>query len=257
MKVRSIGGIVLQDSSRENPIPPSRNGTDLTKVALSLVVVFFAYWLFLRFEGVFLARQWNQSADAPLNRYFQLTGVSYPLRAFFLLLEMLLVVWLFRPVSQLVKHGSKAGGRTGRLAYDVGVGIAGGLAGFVVTIPFLWGVRATPFITGLVTQDRSIGLKGLLTIALITLFVPLGIEFVFRAILQGRLTAHMTPTAAILVSAVLGASLWSLFNFPFSMALGLICGALFWWRGTLLPAVVADAVMTLSAAVYVGLRVWS
>jgi membrane protease YdiL (CAAX protease family) len=248
---------MLQDSNRENLTPPSSDGADLTKVALSLVLVFFVYWLFLRFEGAFLIRQWNQATDGPLNRYFRLGDVSYPLRACFLLLEMLLVVWLFRPVSQLLKHRSKPGGHTDRLAYDVGVGIGGGLAGFVVTIPFLWGIRATPFIAGLITQDRSIGLKGFLTITLIGLLLPLGTEFVFRAIVQGRLTAHMTPSAAIIVSAVLGASLWSLFNFPFSMALGLMCGALFWWRGTLLPAIVADAVMTLSAGVYVGLRVWS
>jgi len=244
-----------ENSNRENLPQPHGGETDLTRLALSLVAVFFAYWLFLRFEGAIVVRRWTESTESPLNRYLRLGDAVYPLRASFLLLVMIVLLWLFWPVSELLRENAKLAS-TSRLALDLVIGIAGGLAGLVITIPFLWGVRATPFIAGLAgPPDPFIGLNRILSIVLIGLLVPIGTEFVFRAIVQGMLTAHMSPLAAMLVSAVLGASLWSIFSFPFSLALGLLCGVLFWWRGTLFPAIVADIVMTLSAAVYVGLRV--
>lgn len=245
-----------QESSRENPAPLSGYRADLTKLVFSLIAVFFGYWLFLRFEDFFLYRHWTQSTGSLLNRYLRLGDIIYPLRALFLLLEMLVVVWLFRPASRLWRDASKLA-RANPLPYDVGVGIGGGLAGFLVTIPFLGGVRATPFISGLITPGHPFRLDGILAILLIGLFLPVATEFVFRAIVQGNLTEHMSHFAAIVVSATLGACLWSIFNFPFSISLGLLCGALFWWRRALLPAVVADVVMTLSAGIYVGSRIWS
>lgn len=242
-----------EDSNRENLSQPQPlgSGIDLTRLALSLIAAFFAYWLYLRFEGAVLVRRWTESAGSSLSRYLRLGDVVYPLRASFFLLELMVLIWLFWPVTGLVKEDRKLG-RARHLALDLAIGIAGGLAGLLATLPFLWGVRATPFIIGLVgPADHSIGFNGILSVVLIGLLVPTGTEFVFRAIVQGKLTAHMTPLAAVLVSAVLSASLWSIFSFPFSLALGLLCGALFWWRGTLFPAIVADIVMTLSAAVYV------
>lgn len=239
-------------NGQNNPQIPS-DRADLTKLALSLVAALFAYWLFLRFEAIHLYRQWAQSTESPLDRYLRLGDVDYPSRAVFLLIEMLVLIWLFRPVSKLWGNGSKL--QRPSPIQNVGVGIAGGLIGFAVMIPFLGGVRATPFISGLITH-HSIGLKGILAILLIGLLMPIGSEFVFRGIVQGRLTEHMSPFAAIIVSATLGAYFWSLFHALFSMTVGLVCGTLFWWRRTLLPAVVAHAVMTVSAGFYVGSRTW-
>lgn len=246
----------MQELNRENPGALPSQRADLTKLAFSLLAVFFAYWLFLRFEDVFVHRYWTQSSGSAMDRYLRLNDVVYPFRALFVLVEMILVVWLFRPLSQLVRDGSKLAQPSG-LLFDVAAGAGGGLAGFAVTIPILWGVKATPFISGLVAPDHPIGFSGILEILLFGLLVPIATELVFRAIAQRRLRAHMSTSAAIIVGAVLGAFLGSIFNVPFSMALGLVCGTLFWWRGALLPAIVADAVMTISAGAYVAFRIYS
>jgi membrane protease YdiL (CAAX protease family) len=243
----------VQELNRENPRALPAQGSDLTKLVLSFVAFFLAYWLFLRFEDVFLYRYWAQSGGSAVDRYLQLNDIAYPLSALFLLFEMLVLIWLFKPFSNQLKDASTPS-RTRSLLFDVAVGIGTGLAGFAVTIPFLWGVKATPFISGLVTQDHPNRFKGI-EILLFGLFIPIGTELVFRAITQRKLGAHMSSLGTIILSAVLGACLRSIFNFPFLMVLGLVCGTLFWWRRTLLPAVVADIVMTVCAGAYVAFRI--
>jgi membrane protease YdiL (CAAX protease family) len=250
---RSGNGGYVQELNRKNPRALPAQGSDLTKLVYSFGAFFFAYWLFLRFEDVFLYRYWAQPGGSAVDRYLQLNDIAYPLSALFLLVEMLVVIWLFRPFSILLK-GASTPSQTRSLLFDVAVGIGTGVTGFAVTIPFLWGVKATPFISGLVAQDHPNRFKGI-EILLFGLFMPIGTELVFRAIAQRKLAAHMSSFATIILSAVLGACLRSIFNFPFSMVLGLLCGTLFWWRGALLPAVVADIVMTVSAGAYVAFRI--
>jgi membrane protease YdiL (CAAX protease family) len=226
---------------------------DLTKLAFSLVGIFFGYWLFSRFEGTFLFRQWTHSTGSSWDRYLQLAEIAYPLRAFFILIELLVVTCLFWPVSLIYKNEQRPAGPS-RIGRDVGLGVICGLTGFVVMIPFLWGVRGTPYITGIVAQDASQGVSATLGILLFGFLLPIETELVFRAIVQSMLSQQMISSAAIVVSAVLGACLWSFFNFPFSMGLGLVCGSLFRWRGSLISPIVAHIVMTVSAGIYVGLR---
>jgi membrane protease YdiL (CAAX protease family) len=221
-------------------------------LVFSLLGFYGAYWLFLRFEDAFLYRYWAQSNGTVVDRYLRLNTIAYPFTAIFLLLEMLVLVFLFWPLSYPLKDETEHGRTSG--LNDVSIGVGMGLAGFAVTIPFLWGLKSTPFISGLVKRDRLFNLEGVLEILLFVVLMPIGTEVVFRAIAQRKFKPHMSPLAAIILSAVMGACLTSIFNFPFLMALGLVCGALFWWRGALLPAIAADIVMTMSAIVYVALR---
>jgi len=214
-------------------------------------------WLFSRFEATFLSRLTAQSTDSPLNQYLRQGEVLYPLRALFVFTEMLVVFLVFWPFPRLLQTSGLEIARRHRVGSDIVLGVACGFIAFVTMVPFLWGTRATPFIGALINRNQQLGLKEVSEIILIGLLMPIATEIIFRAVVQSTLSTHMTPWAAIILSAILGAGLWSFYSLPYSIVLGLVCGALLWWRKALLPAIVADMMMMISAGVYVNYRMWS
>lgn len=246
----------MEETRQPDSVEATQNGrSDLTTLAFSLVAFFFLFWLFMRLQEVYLYRQWNQSSQNTLNRFLSLGDVAYPLRGLLLLSELVVLVWLFRPA---LRRPIAATGRAAPREYlpiNWVLGISGGLGGFVITIPVLWSARAAPFLDHLLAGRPPTPAR-IMTILLFALFLPAATELVFRGIVQARLHGHMSAPAAILVSAVLDACVWSVFNFGFALVLGFVCGALFWWRRSLMPAVVADIVMTVSAGSYVLFRIW-
>lgn len=246
----------VQELSRENLSSSEGQEPNLTKLAFSLVAVFLAYGLFSAIGNSYLSRYLSQPKSGAFDRAMSVGPFVYNGTAAFVLLEMLIVIWVYRPVAQLFKNASTPTKQNTTL-HDLVAGIGIGFAGFFLTIPLLWGTRATPLIGGILSPTHSIAARGALTILLFGLVLPVATEMVFRGIVQRTLQSYMRPLAAILVSAVLFASLWSVFSFPFALVLGLASGSLYRWRGSLLACMVANAVMTISAGSYVAFRIWS
>jgi len=230
--------------------------TVLTKLAFSLITVFLAYWLFSGVGNAYLARHLSDRGPGSLDRDLRSAELASLATAVFVWLEMMFVLWIFRPVNKLLRSPLRPSGSQSVLQ-DVLLGAAGGIAGFVVAIPILLGTRATLLVSSSFSPSHSIELRGVAIILFFCLFLPIAEELVFRVVTQQKLAVHMSPLAAILVSAVLSASLWSLFNFVFAMILGLICSSLYWWRKSVLPAIVAHVAMTVSAGTYVAVRMLS
>lgn len=246
----------LQGHGREDCSLGDGQKADLTKLAFSLVTVFLAYGQFAAIGNLYLSRFLSQPKSGAFDRALWVSPFVYNGTAVFVLLEMLIVLWVYWPVSQLFKNAS-APTKQNTPFSDLAAGIGIGFAGFFLTIPLLWGTRATPLIGGILSPTHSISTLGALTILLFGLVLPVVTEMVFRGIVQRTLQSYMKPLAAILVSAVLFARLWSVFSFPFALVLGLASGLLYRWRASLLACIIANAVMTVSAGAYVAFRIWS
>lgn len=224
----------------------------LTKLSISLVAVFLAYWVFSRLGEAYLARVGPRSSDLT-----QLVSqVVFPRTALFVLLEMLIVIWVYRPIGSLFRYGSRAPAGKHPLLYDVFVGIGAGLLVSAATFPLLWGLKTRFFINSIFPVIHPIALPSVLFLLLYGLALPVATEMVFRGIVLRTLQAYASPAAAILVSTVLFATLWPVFNFLIALVLGTVTGLLYRWRRSLVAAIVANSVMTISAGTYVLWLIW-
>lgn len=226
---------------------------DLTKLAFALVSVFLAYGVSLHIGNAYVYRYVSQPQSGGFERASQVGPFLYLSMALFVMLEMLAVIWAYRPLYQFFEDSSGPPKR--KSLYDVALGVGGGLAGAVVAIPLLGSSGTALLIDSISSQARAKVGYGAALFCLLGIALPITMEIVFRGIAQRTLQSLMRAPAAVLVGAVLFADLSPVFPFAISLLLGAISGSLFWWRRNLLTSIAVNVAMTLSLAGYMALRI--
>lgn len=240
---------MAQETDRVNQSSSEVRQTELSKLAICLVLMFLAYWLFSGLMNVYLSRVYLRSHPGLRAGDFVYAGA-----AFFILLEMVVVLWVHRPVSSALRNRSPIPGGTNALIPNLSAGVTCGLVGLLCSIPLLRSVKTEFFVSTLIPQSHPIS-SVIWNGFLFGIALPITAEMAFRGVAQRVLERHMSPLATILVAAMLFTGFWPFFGFPFAFILGLVSGILYWWRGSVLACIVANVVMTISAAAYVVLRI--
>jgi len=225
----------------------------LSRLIFSVVGIWGGYRLFSWMAGFYLLRYFQSS---PNDAVSSLLGLAYPATAIFVLVEMLIVIWVYRPLAYLfVTTQTKLSDSL--WVKEVFVGTAAGLLIFLITLPFLKELDTRTFFLTIFPSSHPIGPRSLMYAVLLGLALPTAGEIVFRGIVLRTLQSYAGPTAAILASTLLFVSIWPLFGVAVSLLLGVGTSLLFTWRKSLITPIFADIVMTICGGSYVLWRIWS
>lgn len=225
---------------------------NLTKLCIMFVLILFAYRVFSELAGYYFLEAGAQSRTVP-------GGLKhvYIATALFVLLEMFVVLWFYRPVVSLLTDGSAQHGVKHMLLYDVLLGVGTGLLVFLVAMPLLRAGRPRLFVYAIFPAIHPIQSWSVLWFLLFGAVLPIVTEMVFRGVVLRTLQIYVSPLAAILVSATLFASLWPVFsNSLIAVVLGTMTGVLYQRRHSLIPAIVANCVMSASGMAFVVWQIW-
>jgi membrane protease YdiL (CAAX protease family) len=233
-----------------NQVPGESREFELSKLATCFVLMFLAYWFFSAIGNFFISRFY-----LPGHKGLHAGEVVYTGSALLILVEMVVVLWAYRPMTLVLANRSATSFPSKALALNLLTGVLAGFAGLVCSLPLLRSMKTEFFVATIVPKSHSIGPQVILVLFLFGICLPVAAEMVFRGVAQRVLERHLTPFSAILLGAVLFASFWPFFGFPVALVLGLVSATLFWWRGSVLSCIVANSIMTISATAYVALRV--
>lgn len=225
----------------------------LTQLIFSLVGIFAGYRGFLWLAGFYLIRGLEAS---PNNSVALVTGLSYPAASVFVLLEMIVVIWTYRPVRGLFKTLQRPTEES-RWTREALVGAGAGALAFLMATPFLKDLNTRVFLNTIVPSSQPIGLRSMMYVLLLGIALPTAGEMVFRGIVLRTLEGYASSFAAILASTLLFVFLWPLFGVPVVILLSVMASMLYEWRKSLVSPIVANIVMTLSGGLYVLWRIWS
>lgn len=225
----------------------------LARLIFSVVGIWAAYRLFTWLAGLYLLRGSQSSANNFLER---LLGFAYPATPVFLLVEMLIVIWIYRPLSGLFDISQDRAANT-RPTKEVLLGTAAGLIVFVLATPFLKDLGTRTTFLAFFPASHPAGARSLTYAVLLGLALPTVGEIFFRGIVLRTLKTYAGPTAAILVSTLLFVSLWPLFSVMTTLFLSVAASLLYTWRKNLISPIFASIVMTICSGCYVLWRIWS
>jgi len=245
-------------NASESEISESRFGVSkqwtLTKMAYAMLAVFLCYGLYAKVGNSLLSRYLSRPKLSIWEHAAPLGQLVYFSTALFVLVEMLAVIWTYRPITQLFNNRLGVTSRTLSVTRAVTIGIVVGVAAFIICIPLIGGAGASQFIRNNFQPSGSFSLVSALAVLVFGAFLPVSAELVFRGVVQSTLASYVTPLAALLVSAVLFADIWPVFSFPAGIVLGIATGSLYRWKGNLLACVMANAVMTICGGAYLAWR---
>jgi membrane protease YdiL (CAAX protease family) len=222
---------------------------ELSKLAISLALMFVIYWLCSALVRVLLFKIHSDSHLTMRVGEFVNMGV-----ALLVFIEFITVLWVYRSLFESKDDGSKPPFRAIAALSTVVIGGVTGLVGFLCAIPFLGSIKTELLADTFISPSHSIGLRVILEGLLVLVALPLTAELLFRGVAQRLLARYVSPAAAILVLALLFAGIWPFWGFPLALVLGLLSGVLYWWRRSVLTCIVANIAMTVCAATYVVFR---
>lgn len=187
-------------------------------------------------------------ARRPLSRQATLAAeYSYPAAAIFFLIEMLAVLWIYRPVCTLLAPPLRATRLASRLSKNALLGLATGLALSAPTVPLVHHF-GPPMSFVISTALCPLCPRSIAIIVCLGVGLPIATELVFRAIVFRTLEHYAGGLPALLASCLLFGLLWPLFNWVIGLALGIAGGILYYRTRSLLPGILANATLTFSAA---------
>jgi membrane protease YdiL (CAAX protease family) len=225
----------------------------LTRMIFSIVGIFCGYRAFSWVAGIYLLRSFD---SGPNSASTVITGLAYPATTLFILFELLVVIWIYRPVRSLFNVFQ---GKTGENLFvaDMLIGTGAGLLVFVAAIPFLKDLNTRTFFVTVFPSIHPLTLRTLAYAALFGLVLPVAGEIVFRGILLRTLQGYARFSAAILVSTLVFVAIWPLFGVAVSLLLGTTASLLYRWRKSLISSIFADIAVTVCGGLYVLWRIWS
>jgi membrane protease YdiL (CAAX protease family) len=226
-----------------------KNQFDLTRLIFSVVGIFAGCRLFSWAAGWYLAQSLGSSPNTFAGK---IVSLAYPANSVFIFAEMLVVIWIYRPVKDILDLPQEKS--VNLWTRDVPIGIGAGIFAFLVAIPFLGDLNTRTFFFIIFPDIHVLTLHSVLYAFLLGVALPFAGEMVFRGIVLRTLQTHAGATAAILASTLLFVSLWPLFNVVVSLILGITASLLYVWRKSLLSPILADIVVTICGAFYVFWR---
>jgi membrane protease YdiL (CAAX protease family) len=228
-------------------------GFNLTKLIFLLVSIFAGCRAFSWLAGFYLARSLRSSPNSAVGL---VASLAYPATAIFILFEMIVVIWLYRPVANLFAVSQRPAEGSVWIR-EVLVGAGAGLLVFLLAIPFLKDLNTRVFVNTIIPTIHPIEIRSVVYAVLLGIALPALGEVVFRGIVLRTLQSYASPFAAILVSTLLFAYIWPLFGIVVSILLSAMASVLYTWRKSLVSPIFANIVMTLSGGIYVVWRIWS
>jgi membrane protease YdiL (CAAX protease family) len=165
--------------------------------------------------------------------------------AAFLVLEMLGVVWIYRPVRQIWRGPWVDGPVEGGVMKDVLWGFALGLGASVLFVPFHHYYRAQT--VALVTTSW-LSLRNPLVLLLFLVALSVSTEIFFRGIVFRTLEEQTGLFAAAVASSLIFAWFWPVLGFWMGAVLGAGAALLYYRRNSLLPGAIANGTATFCCA---------
>jgi len=229
-----------------------RSEFGLTRLIFAMLGVFAGYYGFLWFSGFYLARTVHSNPNSIVT---SVTNLAYPAKAIFVLVEMILVIYLYRPVRDLFVISDHQSDRDHWMREaTVGAGI--GIILFFLAIPFLQNLNTRMLINTVFPGNQPLSFRSIACALLLGIGLPAAGEIVFRGIVLRTLRTYSSTLAAILLSTLLFVSIWPLFEIPVSLLVGVVASVLYSWRKSLVGPIFANIVFTLSGGTYVLYRIW-
>lgn len=234
---------------------PSGEGTrfGLARLIFSVVGIWGSYRAFSWVAAFYILRDFQSSANGTVTT---LLGLAFPGTAIFVLGEMLVVIWIYRPLASLfdtpdLKPSAILAVR------EVSVGVGVGVLVFLVSLPFLKDLGTRTLFLTIFPASHPVGPRSVAYAVLLGLALPAAGEMVFRGIVLRTLQSYAGPTAAILASTLLFVSVWPLFGTTVSLLLGIATSLLYTWRKSLISPIFADVAVTICGGCYVLWKIYS
>lgn len=165
----------------------------------------------------------------------------------------IVIIFFYRPLSRIfgpVESGTER--RTGMFRLALYGGTAG-LVAFALSIPFLLlGDADGKFVAGAVSNITSAA--GLPLLLLLTIVLPIAMEAIFRGITFRTLAIYANVPSAVIASSLLFAHVWPAFGWPIGVILGVVSALLYRRTNSLVPSVLANAMLTLSGGAFLLYR---
>jgi hypothetical protein len=163
----------------------------------------------------------------------------------FVFLELLVVIWIYRPLRPLLSTRLSAGPRNRDLLRMTLAGICSGLGLFILFTPLLLRTRPDTGLASLILYYRA-GLLTYVSVGLIGIALPVSAEIVFKAIVLKRLLKDVSLLWSLLITSVTFAFIWPVFH-GYWLALGLeaVTCALHSHCRFLLPPMIAHMTFTI------------
>lgn len=234
--------------------PPKEGGPfGLARLIFSVVGIWAGYRAFSWVAGFYLLRNFQSSPNSAVTT---LLGLAYPATAIFVLAEMLIVIWIYRPLANLFDTSQVKASDILRVR-DAFVGAGAGLLMFLVAMPFLKDLGTRTSFLAIFPPSHPLGPRTVAYAILLGLALPTAGEMVFRGIVLRTLQSYAGSPAAILMSTLLFVSVWPLFGVAVSLLLGISASLLYTWRKSLISPIFADIAMTICGGCYVLWRIYS
>jgi|SRR5579859_5488453 len=163
----------------------------------------------------------------------------------FCTIQLFVILFFFRPAKNaLLQHVSGNLPRH-RAVANIHLGLITGIITFLAVSPALFW-EPTPSALAAFFLDHLITIPGTSFIAILVILLPILSEAFFRAVFLARLLESTTFIPSLIISTLLFAWTWQVFNPIVTIILGLACGILFFRTRSLVACIVANGVLTLS-----------
>jgi len=135
-------------------------------------------------------------------------------------------------------------------------GASVGLLLLVISIPFLLrGDTGATVVAETISHVTS--LNGLAMLFVMIVALPIVMEMTFRGIVFRTLLAHADVPSAVVASSLLFAFIWPTMGRPVGILLGVFSALLYLRTNSLLPSIVANAVLSLLAGMFILYRAFA
>ena len=222
---------------------PDSGAFPLAKLIYSLVSIFAV----VDYAGPFAKQLLLSRHTAAAVSYAYLAQILLPI------VISVVLIFFYRPSSRIFGPVESRTERGIGLFRLVLYGGTGGLVAFAFSIPFLLlGDTDGEFVAGAVSTITSA--KGLPLILLLIIALPVAMEAIFRGITFRTLAICANVPSAVIASSLLFAHVWPAFGWPIGVILGVVSALLYRRTNSLVPSVLANAVLTLSGGAFLLYR---
>lgn len=173
----------------------------------------------------------------------------------FVFLELLVVIWIYRPLRPLLGTRLSEGPRNRDLFRMTLAGICSGLGLFILFTPLLLRTRPDTGLVSLILYYRT-SLVTYVSVGLIGIALPVSAETVFKGIVLKTLLKDMSLLWSLLITTVAFAFIWPVFHgYWLALGLGAITCLLYSRYRSLLPPMIAHVTFTAVVFGFLAFRV--
>jgi len=216
--------------------------------AMSLLV--FTTWVMAGFGASFIWSAIRQHDSSYWPSF--LIRWAFPVAMTFIALELVVVLYFYRPLRDILKLSSeerpeKWNGR------KIVIGIAGGACAFIVSVPLLLISKSNQSI---VREMLScpICLGAILQLGLLLIVLPVLSELVFRGVVFNTIERVSSVWPATIGSSLLFACVWPVLNPSVAIVLGIASALVFYKTRVVMSCMLTNATLTILAEAFLLLR---